>query len=155
VNAEPTLADDEARLADIAAELDAALRAHVPRWLTRRALALAPAIDRAVVDDAVTATMSELAPRLTRVLTADVDAGAGSPLATIRGAIGRLSAVLVEMGAQPVQRDEFDVRAFPDDVFALGPASFAEIDEALQEPGLLWGAARAHVHLRRRREGAG
>lgn len=99
--------------------------------------------------------MRELAPRLTRVLTADVDAGAGSPLATIREATGRLSAVLVESGARPVQRDAFDEQAFPDDVFALGPASFADIDETLQEPGLMWGAARAHVHLRRRREATG
>ena len=45
-------------------------------------------------------------------------------------------------------------RAFPDDVYDLAPASFADVDPALHEPGLVWGAAKAHVHLaRRRRDG--
>ena len=34
----------------------------------------------------------------------------------------------------------------------VGPAAFSDVDEDLHEPGLVWGAARAHVHLRRRRE---
>jgi hypothetical protein len=39
-------------------------------------------------------------------------------------------------------------------VYDLTPASFADVDPALHEPGLVWGAAKAHVHLaRRRREG--
>jgi hypothetical protein len=53
-----------------------------------------------------------------------------------------------------VARDEFSLRNFPDDVYDLTPASFADVDPELHEPGLLWGAAKAHVHLaRRRREG--
>ena len=31
------------------------------------------------------------------------------------------------------------------------PATFADVDPALHEPGLVWGAAKAHVHLARRR----
>ncbi len=34
---------------------------------------------------------------------------------------------------------------------APGP-SFADLDPALHEPGLVWGAAKAHVFLRHRRE---
>jgi hypothetical protein len=46
------------------------------------------------------------------------------------------------------------MRSFPDDVYDLTPASFADVDPALHEPGLVWGAAKAHVHLaRRRRQG--
>ena len=33
------------------------------------------------------------------------------------------------------------------------PASFADLDPTLAELGLRWGAAKAHVVLRRRREG--
>ena len=52
-----------------------------------------------------------------------------------------------------MERDEFQVRAFPDDVYDLTPATFADVDPALGDPGLEWGA-QAHVHLaRRRREG--
>jgi hypothetical protein len=50
-----------------------------------------------------------------------------------------------------VVRDEFDERAFPEDLYALTPASFADVDPALHEPGLMWGAAKAHAHLVRRR----
>ena len=38
-------------------------------------------------------------------------------------------------------------RNFPDDVYDLSPATFADVDPALHEPGLVWGAAKAHVHL--------
>jgi hypothetical protein len=50
-----------------------------------------------------------------------------------------------------VPRDEFSVRSFPDDAYDLSPASFADVDPALHEPGLAWGAAKAYVHLARRR----
>jgi hypothetical protein len=53
-----------------------------------------------------------------------------------------------------VARDEFSERNFPDDTYDLTPASFADVDPSLHEPGLEWGAAKAHVHLaRRRRQG--
>ena len=54
-------------------------------------------------------------------------------------------------GVPPVDRDEFAARQFPDDVYDLAPTSFAELDPDLHEVGLVWGAAKAHVHLARRR----
>jgi hypothetical protein len=63
--------------------------------------------------------------------------------------------VLREAGARPVARDAQAQRHFPDDLYDLTPASFADIDPALHEPGLVWGAAKAHVHLRRRAQGGG
>jgi hypothetical protein len=59
--------------------------------------------------------------------------------------------VLRAAGVPPVRRDEFAEHAFPDDVYDLAPASFADVDPSLHEPGLVWGAAKAHVHLSRRR----
>lgn len=152
MDAEPTLADDEAHLAVIAADFGAALSRQVPVWLRRRTLALAPSVEHAVLDQAVDATMAALGPELERILAADVDAGAGSPLAAVRASVGEVTAVLVAAGVDRPERDEFGARVFPDDIYGLGPASFAEIDESLHEPSLVWGAARAHVHLRRRRE---
>lgn len=152
MTAEPTPADDEARLAAIASALGAALDRLVPEWMRRRATEIAPDVDPAALDAAIAEAMASLSPELERVLTADVDAGAGSPLAAVRAAIGPVTALLEAHGATPAWRDEFDRRALPHDRFGLGPASFADIDELLHEPGLTWGAARAHVHLRRRRE---
>ena len=62
--------------------------------------------------------------------------------------------MLREAGVEPAERDEFATRAFPDDAYDLAPASFADVHPSLHEPGLVWGAAKAHVHLRRRREAA-
>ncbi|MEQ8842970.1 MAG: hypothetical protein RIB98_18485 [Acidimicrobiales bacterium] len=155
MTSEPTLADDEARLSTIAAELEAALLDALPGWLRTMATRPGPAIDESDLAAAIDETMACLAPQLARVLGADVDAGAGNPLAVVRAGTGPITSLLVEAGAEPAARDEFDVRAFPDDLFGFGPASFADIDPSLHEPGLVWGAARAHVHLRRRRETAG
>ncbi|MEZ5246445.1 MAG: hypothetical protein R2707_15190 [Acidimicrobiales bacterium] len=152
MTAEPTLADDEARLAAIARELTGLLERLVPEWLHRCASTVAPDLASDQLEAAISDTMDALVPELRRVLSADVDAGAGNPLAAIRAATGGITRLLVDRRAVPPPRDEFDVRAFPDDLFGFGPASFADIDPTLHEPGLLWGAARAHVHLRRRRE---
>ena len=150
MTAEPTLADDEARLAEIAVALAASLEAMVPGWLRRCVSSIDPEVDPSLLEATLDATMEALTPELERVLTADVDAGVGSPLAAIRAATGGVTRLLVDHGAVVPRRDEFDVRAFPDDLFGFGPASFADIDPSLHEPGLVWGAARAHVHLRRR-----
>ena len=40
-----------------------------------------------------------------------------------------------------------------DDVYGLAPASFADVDQSLYEPGLEWGAAKAHAHLTRHKRG--
>ena len=152
MTAEPTLADDEARLAEIAAELAALLHEQVPGWMRRRARSILPGIDPARLETTLADTMEALGPELERILAADVDAGVGTPLAAIRAATGGVTRLLLDCGAVASDRDAFDVRAFPDDLFGLGPASFADIDQGLHEPGLRWGAARAHVHLRRRRE---
>jgi hypothetical protein len=152
VTNEPTLADDEARLAEIASALEVGLVQTIPGWLRRSALTVRPSIDAAALDASIVDTMAALEPELHRILVADVDAGAGSPLAAIRAATGAVTQLLLDDGALVPTRDEFAERSFPGDLFSFGPAAFAEIDEALHEPGLVWGAARAHVHLRRRRE---
>lgn len=151
---EPTLADDEARLAEISADLLARVRAAAPVWLTARAtmLCAAAGVRPEGLDAAVAAAVAVLDPELERILLADPDAGAGSPLAAIRASTRPVTEHLRALGVPPVGRDAFAEENFRDDVYDLGPATFADIDESLHEPGLLWGAARAHVHLRRRRE---
>jgi hypothetical protein len=87
-----------------------------------------------------------------RVLLAqDVDEQRLNPLALVRRAVSYPTAVLRAAGVPALVRDEFAERAFPDDLYGLSPASFADVDPALHEPGLLWGAAKAHAHLFRRR----
>lgn len=90
-------------------------------------------------------------PRITELLSLDIDDQRVGPLELIRGAVRFATAVLLELGATPVQRDEMSQSMFPDDVFDLTPGSFGDLDPALQELGIEWGAAKAHVFLARRR----
>ena len=151
------LTDDEAAYHRIAGELADALVEAIPGWIERvgRARMVSAGIDPA--PDAVDglrsvgrSIASALDASIREVLTADVDAGAGSPLAVLRAGVGPVTELLRGLGVPPVRRDDFAVRNFPDDAYDLAPASFADVDEALHEPGMVWGAARAHVHLRRR-----
>ncbi len=156
VNPEPTLADDEARLAAFAEQLIEQVDTSIGGWVRRSVFAAAGAGGVKVVEDdlapVIDQTRGAAMPEIRRVLRADVDTGAGSPLAALRNAVGPMTDLLDRWGAARPPRDEFLERQFPGDPYQLGPAAFSDIDEALHEPGLVWGAARAHVHLRRRRE---
>lgn len=74
-----------------------------------------------------------------------------TPLQVLRSLVRHPTTVLRSLEVPPVDRAAFDVRAFPDDVYDLSPATWADIDPALHEPGLAWGAATAHLHKLRRR----
>jgi hypothetical protein len=153
--------DDAAALARYADRLVTAVDAALPGWVdtsVRRVLsAQGIAVDDEVVraiDAAGGAARDEGMPRLRALLATDVDEQRTNPLAVLRSLVRHPTTVLHAAGARPVERDEFQVRAFPDDVYDLAPATFSDVDPALHEPGLEWGAAKAHVHLaRRRREG--
>lgn len=88
---------------------------------------------------------------LRALLDQDVDQQRSNPLAIVRRAVPTITAVLRDAGVPEVQRDEHAARLFPDDVYDVVPASFADLDATVHEPGLVWGAAKAHVVLRRRR----
>lgn len=155
-----TAADDEATLARYAAELADAIDAALPGWVSRsvRRVAEAQGVPLSDVDAAADAVRSageaaraDGGARVRALLAEDVDRQAGSPLAVLRSLVRYPTEVLRSLGARPVPRDEFQVRAFPDDVYDLSPASFADVDPALHDPGMTWGAAKAYVHLARRR----
>lgn len=153
-------ADAEA-LARYAAALGDAVEAALPGWVERSGRRVLDAQGIAVDDD-LAARLADAGrrareramPRVRAVLAADVDTPAGTPLAVLRGVVPVVTEVLRAAGARPVPRDDFAERSFPDDAYDLSPATFADVDPVLHEPGLVWGAAKAHVHLaRRRREG--
>jgi hypothetical protein len=153
--------DDAAALARYADRLAGAVEAALPGWVDRsvrgvlaaQAIAVGDDVARAI-DAAAAAAQDEGMPRLRALLAADVDEQRTNPLAVLRSLVRHPTAVLRAAGARPVERDEFQVRAFPEDVYDLAPATFSDVDPAVGDPGLEWGAAKAHVHLaRRRREG--
>ena len=104
---------------------------------------------RTAAADAGKAAQAWVGDRLRALLAADIDDQATTPLSILRAAVSFPTAVLRAAGAQTVRRDMFAVEAFPDDEFALTPASLADVDPPLGELGLQWGAAKAWAHRER------
>jgi hypothetical protein len=130
--------------------LSAALPVWVGRALRRRAPADVPPgeLDRCAAE--VTVQVAALVrPRLEALLLTDIDEQRSSPLALVREAVPVLTEALDSLGAASVARDGFAVDRFPGDRYDLTPATWADIDEAVAEPGLRWSAAKAFEHRRR------
>lgn len=151
-------AEDEAVLARYGERLADGVAAALPGWVERSverlAVAWAGRLDPEVAEAARAAgaeARTEVAPRVRALLALDLDEQRTNPLALVRQAVRFPTAVLREAGVPPVERDEVAERQLPDDPYDLTPTSFADLDPALYEPGLEWGAAKAHVHLARRR----
>ncbi len=150
--------DDEMQLSLYAAELvdgvDSALGGWVERCVRDRCAAVGTELDdetQDLVGRAVAGCRAEVVPRLRELLGSDIDDQRSTPLAVVREGVRFPTRLLAELGVPPERRDEFDERAFPDDPYSLSPASLAELDPALGEVALRWGAAKAYVHLARRR----
>lgn len=154
--------DDPADVAALAAHaraLIAAVEAALPAWVeraVRQRWAQAgggevPAEVAAAARRAGDRAREDLVPLLEALLTTDVEAQRTNPLAIIRGATAYATEVLHDARVPPVERDAQAARLFPDDVYDLTPASFGDLHPSVHEPGLVWGAAKAHVILARRR----
>ena len=150
----------DANLQQYAAALADALDAAVPGWIVRsiegrwhewRGAEPLPDDLLAAARTAAEAARADVGAGVRALFALDVDAQQTNPLAVVRTAVSHATAVLRAAGVPEVVRDDFAERAFPDDVYDLAPASFAEIDQSLYEPGLEWGAAKAHAHLTRRK----
>lgn len=142
---------DEAKLAVYAQQLHDGLEQHTRQWVgdvavrhlgAERGIAAA-----AELSDDVEAVIVEIG----ELLRTDIDAQRANPLALLRSLVAPITDVLRRHGAVEVSRDPDAQRLFPDDVFDVTPGAFSDIHPDLHMPGLAWGAAKAHVHLQRRR----
>ncbi len=157
-SAEPARADeaDEARLVDISQRLSLLLQQHIGPWVERSVLARAEQSHavtdelRAAAQRASAQASMEVGATIRDLLATDIDEQRSTPLSVLRAAIGFPTAVLLEHEVPAPDRPAFEADAFPEDVFGLTPANFADIHPDLHAPGLEWGAAKAFVHLRRR-----
>ncbi len=119
-------------------------------WVERRLLEIADGadVDVAAVTDAVTSTMRR---ELLDLLTQDVDAQRENPLHVLRRATRHATAALSAAGVPFAERDEFEQRAMPEDVYAFGPLTWRDLSENVHEAGITWGAWKAATVLSRRR----
>jgi hypothetical protein len=69
-----------------------------------------------------------------------------TPLAIVRQAYREPTAVLGSLGIPPVERDEFDERAWPDDTYGLVVRGLGDLgDDELAPLQMAWGLAKAKV----------
>lgn len=142
--------DADRALAEQGVVLADALLAALPGWAQRAVAAHRPDL----ADEGARAgreAAEALGPRLRALLATDVDEQSANPLAIVRQAVAWPTGVLRRAGVPPVERDDFDRSHFPDDDYDLSPRTFADVEESLQEAGILWGAMKAHAHLVRHR----
>ena len=150
-NADTPRTDDE-KYADYGTALAAAVDRSIRPWL-RQIITLRTGSAQldATITQAIETTSADVNDLLLTLASADVDEPLSGPLERIRRAVSQLTPLLSEMGAEPIKRDPFDVQTRPDDIFALGPMAFADLSDEVQNAGITWGAAKAHLHQKRRR----
>ena len=134
--------------------IEAALPGWVQRSVERTLTAAGRAASADVMDQATQAGQrapADVSPKVRSLLAADIDDQRSTPLTLVREAVRYPTDVLRQAGVPAVDRDPQQARLFPDDVYDLTPATFADLDPTVADVGLAWGAAKAYTHLQRHR----
>lgn len=109
-------------------------------------------LDPDELDSVVGETAQRIVDDLEFLLAQDVDEQRTNPLTIVRNAVAEPTEFLLRSEIPPPPTDRFASERFPEDPYLLGPASWADIDDRLHGPGLVWGAWKAKVVLDRRRD---
>lgn len=147
---------DDQRLIEYATALADGVQEALPDWVAasvaRRSGGRVPDGLQDRVIEAGRAAAADVGGRVRELLALDIDEQWTNPLTLIRTAIRYPTEILQQADIPVVARDDQSRRFHPDDVYDLTPASFADLGQQVHDLGISWGAAKAHVHLRRRRE---
>ncbi|MBX7070549.1 MAG: hypothetical protein K1X38_14265 [Microthrixaceae bacterium] len=135
---------------EVSAALVSAVEAAVAPWVEAAVVRFTGVLDERARHVAAVATR-EVTEELRDLLSLDIEAQRTTPLAVLRAAARYPTEVLAAAGVPPVQRDAFDQQANPDDLYGVAAATWADFGEEVGAAGIAWGAAKAHLHLRRHR----
>jgi hypothetical protein len=149
------------RLEETGAAIVAGVEAQVPAWTRAQVRRLLDAWGGAPADvraraaapsaDAGDAAARRIVTQLHELFAVDPERQRATPLEIVRTAYREPTAVLAEAGVPAVVRDEFDERAWPDDVYGLVPRTLGDLgDPDLAPLHLAWGIAKATVIRARR-----
>ncbi len=141
-----------------AEDLYQAVISAVPAWITSRVLDIA-SLGIGETSKEFTSALADVAEHTLRVvaqdllglLATDVDAQQSNPLHVLRASTSSATQLLQTCGVAPTRRDEYEVRAMPDDVFSIGPLTWRDLGEEVHDAGISWGAWKAATILTRRR----
>ncbi len=139
-------------------DLYQAVTCAIPHWITTQVSEIASlSIDettqefQSALADVAARTHQVVSQDLFSLLATDVDAQQSNPLQVLRASTSHATQLLKSFGVAPARRDEFEVRAMPDDVFSIGPLTWRDLGEAVHDAGISWGAWKAATILTRRR----
>jgi len=149
----------EARdLEPYADDLYQAVTRAIPHWITKQVSEIASlSIDEtskeftSALTDVAEHTLKVVSSDLLVLLATDVDAQQSNPLHVLRASTKSATQLLQTFGATPARRDDYEVRAMPDDVYAIGPLTWRDLGEEVHDAGISWGAWKAATILTRRR----
>lgn len=147
-------ADAVVRLRDAGAAIITGVEAALPGWVEARVAFIANAWGRldAPARSLLDRRASEAGMAAGERVTADLRVFFATPVAEqrttpleiVRTASRDVTEVLRDAGIPPVERDAFDERAFPDDLYGVTPASLNDLgDDSLGPWQLAWGLAKA------------
>ena len=149
-------ADGSALMAEGAERLTAGVAALGPAWVVTAVTGLVDAwgrLDDAGRTDAIAAATAagavagdRVGSELRSLFALDPAAQRATPLEIIRSLQREASAVLRAAGVPEVERDPFETRAFPDDVYGIVLKTPGELgDDELGGALLAWGIGKAKV----------
>jgi hypothetical protein len=150
-----------ARLDETGAAIVAGVEKQVPGWARVQVVRLldawgrAPADTRVLAesraDDAGADAARRIVAELRALFAVDPERQQATPLQIVRTVYREPTEVLAAAGVPPIVRDEFDERAWPDDVYGLVPHTLGDLgDPELAPLHLAWGMAKATVIRARR-----
>lgn len=145
-------ASPDEMLAGAGLALGEAILASLPTWTQRvidERCGRTNSVTAAEANDVGRRMAESLAGPLAALFAADVDRQRGTPLTLLRAAHGPLTELLAAHGTSMPVRDEVDIAAAPDDVFAISPRRFLDLGDDVHEAGLRWGVAKAFAHRAR------
>ena len=151
-----------ARLDETGAAIVAGVERQVPGWVQRQVERLLDAWSSAPAETRIraeaqsaaagTAAARRIVDELRALFAVDPARQQATPLEIVRTAYREPTAVLAAAGVPPIVRDEFDERAWPDDVYGLVPRTLGDLgDPELAPLHLAWGMAKATAIRARRR----
>lgn len=148
-------AKDQERLQAYAEDLAKQIDVGLPEWI-RESLGRFLGQDQLLelqgeTEAAEREASTQLMVQLRRFLDQDIDQQRTTPLAILRQAVPLVTRILQQAGVPHANRDRDAARIHPDDYYDLTPASYGDFGDDVQQASLLWGAAKAHIHIQRRK----
>lgn len=133
----------------LAMELRRAAVEAAPSWVERTVGAVAGSggvvVDATELAALVSDVVVDLETRFLELAETDIDRQRTTPLSIFRAACEPVADFLRARSVPPVAAEGVDP-------YGIHPAQLADIGPAVHEAGMMWGAAKAAVHLQRRRD---